>query len=110
MMSISHFGKLVPPINLDFLLSAKYNNSMNTRQIAKVLGSRGGKKRAQNLSALQKQNIAKQGGLAKKQSQQAAQRILENFIYLEAVDALSPKRSRVKSVNNFKSPLPSISA
>ena len=81
---------------------------MNTHQIAKALGSRGGKKRAQVLSAEQKQNIAKQGGLAKKQSQLAAQRVVANFAYLATIRILAPKRKAIKRVSNCKSRLPGI--
>lgn len=90
------------------MLAAKYNNTMNTHQMAKALGSRGGKKRAKNLSTEQKQNIARLGGLAKKQSQLAAQRIASNFEYLTTVRALSPKRKAVKRVSTCKTRLPGI--
>lgn len=90
------------------MLSAKYNGIMNTHQIAQVLGSRGGKKRAKNLSAEQKQNIARLGGLAKKQSQLAAQRVAANFDYLATVRILAPKRKPVKREATCKTRLPGI--
>ncbi len=58
---------------------------MSFRQFAKILGRRGGKKRAKTLSPQRRRAIASQGAQARIASLKAARRIEENFRYLEAI-------------------------
>ncbi|MBI4125223.1 MAG: hypothetical protein HY609_03085 [Deltaproteobacteria bacterium] len=62
---------------------------MSFRKYAKILGQRGGKKRARNLSSQRRKAIASSGGRARAESLQAARRIEENFRYLEAIRQLA---------------------
>ncbi len=80
---------------------------MDYRDIAKVLGRRGGLKRAQNLSSDEKIRIARMGAKARVASLKAATRIKTNFKYLEAIRQLKPP-PKVKSVKSTNSKLPSI--
>ncbi len=82
---------------------------MNTRQLAKALGRRGGLARAKSLSAEQRKKIASLGGQVKALSAKAAQRIEKNFKYLKAVQGLR-KLPRSKSVSRVSQPLPGIYA
>lgn len=63
---------------------------MNLSTIAKKLGSKGGRARAKVLDGRARRRIASSGGKARAKSLQAKRLILENFSYLEAVQALSP--------------------
>ncbi|MBI4212037.1 MAG: hypothetical protein HY540_05305 [Deltaproteobacteria bacterium] len=81
---------------------------MNKRQIAKILGSRGGRSRAKRLSSEAKKNIASLGGQARAESIQAKKRILRNFLYLDAVLRLRGKQKKVIQSNQVKKRLPGI--
>ena len=61
---------------------------MKLREYARILGRRGGLARARKLPAEERRRIASKGGLSKSLSRNAARRILDNFKYLEAVEAL----------------------
>lgn len=63
---------------------------MNYQDIAKILGRRGGLKRAQNLSSNEKIRIARMGAKARVASLKAATRVEINFKYLEAIWQLNP--------------------
>jgi hypothetical protein len=78
---------------------------MSTSEIARALGSRGGKARAKRLSPVEKRRIAALGGRARALSIHAARRVAENFRYVEAVVALQP-RPKVRRLRNFAGPLP----
>jgi len=80
---------------------------MNYRNIAKILGRRGGLKRAQNLSSNEKARIACMGAKARVASLKAASRIETNFKYLETIRQLKPL-PKVKSVSSTNRKLPSI--
>jgi len=79
---------------------------MDYQNIAKILGSRGGLKRAQNLSSNEKTRIARMGAKARVASLEAATRIEINFKYLEAIWALKPP-PKVRSVKSTNRKLPS---
>jgi len=80
---------------------------MNYQDVAKVLGRRGGLKRAQNLSSNEKTRIARMGAKARVASLKASARVETNFKYLEAIWQLKPP-PKVKSVKSTNSKLPSI--
>jgi len=90
------------------MLSAKYNVSMNVRQVAKVLGRRGGRMRAMRLSSAERRRIASTGGKARSASLQAARRIVENLRYAAAVQTLGRRPSNVTRLSSFEGPLPGI--
>jgi len=91
------------------MLTAKHNQSMDISDIARALGSKGGKARAKRLSPAEKQRIAALGGRARALSLHAARRVAENFRFAEAVAALQP-RPKVRRLRNFVGPLPGIRA
>lgn len=74
--------------------------------IAKALGKRGGLARAKRLSADRKKTIASQGGKSRAQSLLAAKRLRANFEFLATVKILAGKSTAIKSVSNYKGPLP----
>jgi len=82
---------------------------MNIRQIAKVLGRRGGLARAKRLSATERKSIASLGGQMKSLSYHAVQRIEDNLAYLKTLRALK-KPPRVHSVSRVTHLLPGIYA
>jgi len=59
--------------------------NMSFKKYAKLLGRRGGRKRAVNLSPERRSAIASLGGRARAESFRLAKRIDENFLYLNAV-------------------------
>lgn len=69
-------------------LALSYYHGMNFRDYARVLGRRGGKARAKNLSPEQRTSIATLGGKTRALSRHAVRRIEENFKYVEAIEAL----------------------
>ena len=82
---------------------------MDISDIARALGSKGGKARAKRLTPAEKQRIAALGGRARALSIHAAQRVADNFRYAEAVAALQP-RPKVRRLSNFTGSLPGIRA
>jgi hypothetical protein len=80
---------------------------MKYSSIAKQLGSRGGKKRAQNLSKERRKEIAAMGAKARAESLLIAQRIRSNFAHLAFINALNPP-PKVKSVSTCNERLPGI--
>lgn len=60
--------------------------------MARVLGRRGGRIRAQRLPANRKKQIASLGGAARARSLKAARRLEDNFRYAAAMEALRPSR------------------
>jgi general stress protein YciG len=73
-------------------LAISKNVWMNTSEIARVLGRRGGKARARSLSREERREIAAKGGRARALSHHAERRVRENFRALDAVDALRHAR------------------
>ena len=91
------------------MLSAKYNLNMNNaRAIATAMGRRGGQARARRLSPDQRRRIAALGGAARRASLEVAQRIIDNFSYLTAVQALGGRRRNPARVSTCKGPLPGL--
>jgi hypothetical protein len=82
---------------------------MGISDIARALGSKGGKARAKRLTPAERQRIAALGGRARALSIHAERRLAENFRYAEAVAALQP-RPKVRRLRNFSGPLPGIHA
>lgn len=80
---------------------------MDYQDIAKILGRRGGLKRAQNLSSIEKKRIARMGAKARAASLKAASRIETNFKYMEAIRQINPA-PEVKSVKSTNRKLPSV--
>jgi hypothetical protein len=81
---------------------------MNTREIARLLGRRGGRMRARRLSARERARIASMGGRARLESIRAARRIAENFRYAAASLGLRGRAPEVTPLRAFKGPLPGI--
>ncbi|HJU44049.1 MAG TPA: hypothetical protein VJ691_14580 [Vicinamibacterales bacterium] len=80
---------------------------MNTREMARALGSRGGRARARNLTADERRRIAALGGAARRRSLELAQRHADNFTYAAMVLELQPP-PRVERMRTFSGPLPGI--
>jgi hypothetical protein len=83
---------------------------MNPQNAAKALGRRGGQARARRLSTIEKKRIASLGGAARRESLQAAQRVADNFRYVNAMRDLQGQGSRaiVARLSKFDGPLPGI--
>jgi hypothetical protein len=94
-----------PP--LPSMLSGKYNEAMNTRDMARALGSRGGKARARTLTAEQRRHIAALGGAARRRSLDAARRLAANFVYAAMVRELRPPPA-VERMKSFSGRLPGV--
>jgi hypothetical protein len=92
---------------LAHLLTAKHNRAMNTSEMARALGSKGGKARAKRLAPEEKRRIAGLGGRARAISFHATRRVAENFRYAEAMTALQG-RPKVTRLRAFAGPLPSL--
>jgi hypothetical protein len=78
---------------------------MNTRQMARALGRRGGRARARNLTADRRRRIAALGGAARKRSLDAARRLAANHIYAAVVRELRPPVP-IKRLKSFNGRLP----
>jgi hypothetical protein len=83
---------------------------MHLQQMAKILGSRGGRARARRLSANERRRIASLGGHARRQSIEAERRLISTLQYAAAVRELRGGPPRVVSMRAFKGPLPRIRA
>jgi hypothetical protein len=80
---------------------------MNSREIARALGRRGGRTRAKRLSASERERIASLGGRARATSLLAARRIAANLRYAALLRGLrSP--THVTRLRAFEGPLPGI--
>lgn len=90
------------------MLSVKQNSFMNPRDMARALGRRGGRIRAQRLSAAHRKQIASLGGTARARSLQAARRIEENFRYATAARSLRGTPRQVTREKGFDGRLPGI--
>ena len=89
------------------MLSGKYNEAMNARDMARALGRRGGRARARNLAADERRRIAALGGAARRRSLELAQRHRDNFIYAAIVRELQPP-PHVDRMRTFDGPLPGL--
>ncbi len=81
---------------------------MKASDMAKALGSRGGRARAKRLSAPERQRIASMGGQARASSFERARRIIVNLRYANAVIELRGGPPRVTAMKTFDGPLPGI--
>ena len=81
---------------------------MNAHEMARALGRRGGRMRAQRLSAGRRKQIASLGGLARARSLEAARRIEANLRYAATVELLRGSVRRVVRMKRFGGPLPGI--
>jgi hypothetical protein len=90
------------------LLSAKQNDDMNAREMAKELARRGGRAPARRLSAERRKTIAALGGEARHRSLEAERQVIANFRYLEAVIELQGGLPAVTRMKTFNGPLPGI--
>jgi hypothetical protein len=82
---------------------------MNTRQMARALGRRGGQARARRLSADERRRIAALGGHARRESLQAARRIEQTLRYAAAADELRGGRPAIVRVSTCRHRLPGTS-
>jgi hypothetical protein len=80
---------------------------METRQMAKALGRRGGRARARTLTADERRRIAALGGAARRRSLELAERHRDNFIYAAMVLELQPP-PRVQRMRTCSGPLPGL--
>jgi len=78
------------------------------RDVARILGQRGGRARAKRLSADERRRIAALGGHARHRARQVTKRIEENLRYAAAVVDLQGTRPRVTRMKTFKGPLPGL--
>ncbi len=83
---------------------------MNASDMAKVLGSKGGRARSERLSAAEKKRIASLGGEARLRSLRAARRIVENLRYAAVLGELRGRATSVRRLSEFAGPLPGIYA
>jgi len=81
---------------------------MNSRQITRALGRRGGRMRAMRLSAKDRRRIASLGGKARSASLQASRRISENLRYAALLQDLRGQSTDVRRLRAFEGPLPGI--
>lgn len=80
---------------------------MTPSEMARALGRKGGRARARNLTNPQKRQIASLGGVARRQSLQAATRMTENLRYAAVVAELQPLPP-VVGLKTFKGRLPGV--
>ena len=80
---------------------------MTVHEMARALGRRGGRTRAQRLSAGRKKQIASLGGMARARSLDAARRIEANLRYAATVELLRGPLPVVR-MKRFGGPLPGI--
>lgn len=99
-------GRSTLPVAL--MLSAKHNRVMDASKMAKALGRRGGRARAERLSVADKNRIASLGGKARRRSLQAVRRIADNFRYAAALGDLRGQPATVRRLRTFAGPLPGI--
>ena len=83
---------------------------MNASEMARALGSRGGRARSARLSAAEKKRIASLGGEARMRSLRATRRILENLRYAAVTMELAGRSTRVRRQAEFEGRLPGIYA
>jgi hypothetical protein len=81
---------------------------MDARNIARVLGRRGGRARAKRLSAAERKRIASLGARARAHSLRAARRITDNLRYADAVTDLRGGAPAVARMRTFNGRIPGI--
>ena len=90
------------------LLGAKQEWAMDVREMARMMGRRGGRARARRLSAERRRQIASLGGRARHRSVQAARRIVDNLRYAAAVLELQGGTPRVLRMKTLSGRLPGL--
>lgn len=81
---------------------------MNTTEMAKALGRRGGLSRAKRLPAEERKRIASLGGEARRRSREAMREIAINSMYAAMMTELQGGPVKVTRVKNFTGRLPGI--
>lgn len=81
---------------------------MYASEMARALGSMGGRARSERLSATEKKRIASLGGKARLRSLRAARRIVDNLRYAAVLGELCGQVTSVKRQKEFAGPLPGI--
>ncbi|MGH9410387.1 MAG: hypothetical protein ACRD1V_13140 [Vicinamibacterales bacterium] len=81
---------------------------MNTTSMARLLGRRGGLARGRRLSPEVRKRIASLGGHARRESIEAARRLVDNFRYAAAVDALRGGLPPVRRLSRGHGRLPGL--
>lgn len=81
---------------------------MNASEMARALGSRGGRARSARLSATEKKRIASLGGEARMRSLRATRRIVENLRYAAVMGELGRRATTVRRQAEFAGRLPGI--
>jgi hypothetical protein len=81
---------------------------MTRSGMARALGRLGGLARGRRLSASEKRSIAAMGARARRRSLEAERRIVANFRYAEAVQALRGPRPALKRFHTFTGRLPTL--
>jgi hypothetical protein len=81
---------------------------MNPSSMARLLGRQGGLARGRRLSPEARRRIASLGGGARRESIQAARRILDNLRYAAAVEALRGGPPPVRRLRRAGGPLPGL--
>ncbi|MGQ0734490.1 MAG: hypothetical protein ACT4QD_12645 [Acidobacteriota bacterium] len=81
---------------------------MNTREIARVLGRRGGRARAARLSAEERRRIASLGGQARRRSIGAKQRVLVNLRHARMIVSMRGGAERITRMKRCSGPIPGL--
>ena len=92
---------------IEICLALSYSADMNTSEIARLLGRRGGLKRAQRLSNARRVETAQLGSQARTDSFRLGRAIRNNFDYVAAMHQLNPP-ARVNSESKSARKLPGI--
>jgi len=86
----------------------KASKTEGISEMARRLGSRGGRARGLRLSAAEKKSIASLGGQARMLSLRASRRIVENLMYAAAAAELRGEARVVRRESTFTGRLPGI--
>jgi len=81
---------------------------MTRRQMAQLLGRRGGRARARRLGAHEREQIASLGGKARSLSLRVTRRIVENLEYAAVVRMLEGRAAPVRRLSTCRRRLPGI--
>jgi hypothetical protein len=81
---------------------------MNSQEMARLLGRRGGRARARRLSPEERRRIAALGGEARRRSLEAARRVMINLRYAAMMVELRGGPPDVIRMKSFGGPLPGI--
>lgn len=76
--------------------------------MARAMGRRGGRARANRLSPERRRQIASLGGEARQRSLLAARRLVDNLLYAAAVEELRGEAREILRMRAFAGPLPGI--